>query len=1409
MAEGDRFVTEWDGTPSFWNYLLGLDRADLVAELVQNDLDQDATRTVVSFEENRLVCEGDGKPVEADGWQRLRKMQGAGDKVRAKRGKIGVKNHGLKTAFTVGDELELSSAGQRVVQTLYANGRDKPPYPGASPEPRADPQAPVEGCRTTIWYRTADLEPREGEAGVLGAISGHEMDDLFVSACASAPEQFAGIVVPEVAPRYEIMLRHWRLGEVRFVFSCTRPRKIAKRIELFRRRCTVSGTAHQLPLGLYEQAARRLVPPQSRLSERAADFFRRGRNFFVEVSWPIDRRGKPTIGTGRFRYPIGYPRDSVEARTGHSAYFNAPITSDNARRGPAKNEATNIKLRRACESLLTDTIACYSVPQWGPQGLNPLVADTGAKDAYKTIRPLLASLVKQGAIPVLSWRKATDLLFKGKRRKIVTAARRIGPRSASSKRAQRYRFVVPVLTWAEHAIHPSLSLLAPRSEKQLDPRVHPDILRLLTDGETDGFLHDFVTFDENAAFHRITGAGNDYFGAISDRQRVLAEPSVAHAHLDLIELAICQGKLKSTAQDELLIALMVPDDRARATPLRNLSSSAPVPSDIPGLRIPPVLHADLVGHPLFRRTKWRRPKYGMAQFLDGDTLRSADEKTRRQFWKWLRENQLRVRPRDRPKLADLAIWPDENGALCRISDLCDPRSRRVGAALDESIRRPHKQVRGSRLVSGAGRSRASVRRVPTAEEIAGWLKTRMAPFRLGETADARTSEALHALEADLAVLLKDSAIARLLATVQVSLPALARDGSIQHRAALVMPSPRSDLLALPARFLLNGSRRTTVLDTLSSTLRDPTAAMLLETFLEDSCNFSALHARLQHFLKTTEPDDDCRRQLADTAILPVDGQPRRPSELAFSSNRGYYWGTWKTRISTRGLSQDDQHRYRLVGVTPSSPNEKTSRAFFEWLAIQRKDVLRHHIPDVLRHILHRDGPSQWARVFPHTPFIPARGYDGLRLISLALGRTQSVFLPDVPEIVDTVLDRDHNVLLVIDCDADVGEPISQSLRDLGIKSLRVVLKEPVSVAGRGNVVPADADVIAGVHTLQSRRFQRTFRKRLSVLGVELDLVRNDWHDRLQRIKDVRFADRVEACYRFRRRVYPRDVDAGFDPNSSILWVKKEPSTGVQGLYTIIAAQLIFKTSASPIHLLALEHTVNLRLNDQRHSYRAVEIEPEDDSIPMAGTGPDEPDNRADGVLAEAEFGHSPFEPDPARNVPRPRPISSTSAQSPRQRTHRNPKESQGGVAQDPIPRPRLEREHIEALKRDHYSSHCQMCLCERPPHELAPADSYIEWEEVRRGVIDAHHVDLKSAGGGRHAGNLMLLCKRHHHNFGRRLTRDAITDALRTNAEVKSVSFGPDSEVTGRRIEVVIPDTREAVGFFFTDEHAHYWLSDT
>ena len=658
--------------------------------------------------------------------------------------------------------------------------------------------------------------------------------------------------------------------------------------------------------------------------------------------------------------------------------------------------------------------------------------------------------------------------------------------------------------------------------------------------------------------------------------------------------------------------------------------------------------------------------------------------------------------------------------------------------------------------------------------------------------------------------MKEAAIARLLDAVEVTLPALAQDGSIQPRTELVIPGRINDRLALSGRFLLEDRQRTAVLDRLWPALSTPTAAMLLDTFSEDPGNVSSLHSRLQRLLRITEPNDDERLRLAKLPIIPVQNQLLPPSALAFTGTRGDYWGKWKFRLPGKGLSQDDQHRYRAAGVTSSLPDPETSRTFLEWLASQDQAVLQHHIPCVLRHILHKDGPASWAESFTDTPFIPVKGRDGLRLVSLRMARCRSVYLPDAGDMADVITHKDPAVLLVIQSVKDVPEPISESLRKLGIKSLREALGEPGNVAGTGKVVSASYDIFAKFRELQSPTYRRTFLKRLDALEVESALVRYDWHNRLGRVRDICLADEVEARYRFHGMSYAVEADAGFDPGSGIFWMKRHHRIGVRHFYESIAAQLVFRPSARRIDLTALERSLEVEIYDPPTFGRPTDpgSGPNDGNSAVGGTSQDH--DQDDGVEAgpgEAVFGHSPFEPDPKRNAPEPGPISSRSRRTPRRSGYRNGAPGSSEDHSYSTPTPELEKEHIETLKLEHYASHCQMCLCEKSPRVLAPEGSYIQWEEVRRRVVEAHHVDLKSAGGARHAGNLILLCKLHHDNYGRRLTGAAVTAALRGNTREREIRFGVGSKVKGQQIELVISDTGEGVELFFTDDHADFWLS--
>ncbi len=259
---------------------------------------------------------------------------------------------------------------------------------------------------------------------------------------------------------------------------------------------------------------------------------------------------------------------------------------------------------------------------------------------------------------------------------------------------------------------------------------------------------------------KATGEGNQHFAAPNNIEREFAQPIIVRSYLDVIEESIGHSKCDAKTQNALREALLLPDTCAKPSRFEALHASAPLPSDVPGLSLPPILHQDLAYHPLFRRQKWSRSKYTMAKFLESGALQEADDRTRKLFWKWLRKNERSIGLRERTKLADIEVWPDVDGKLCKLSDLCVPRSRRVVTILGASICQPHKHVRQSRIITSGKKRRTSIRRVPSQDEIRDWCESRMVPFLPGDMPNADTIAALERFEADLTTLLKDSGIAR-------------------------------------------------------------------------------------------------------------------------------------------------------------------------------------------------------------------------------------------------------------------------------------------------------------------------------------------------------------------------------------------------------------------------------------------------------------------------------------------------------------------------------------------------------------------------------------------------------------------------------------------------------------------------
>ena len=198
----EKFVLQTDQAPEFWQFLNGLRGDDLLVELIVNELDARSTRTELRFEADRLVCEGNGDPVDDAGWARLAFIKGAGLAVKAKSGLFGVKNHGLKACFTIGNDIVLRSAGRHVLQTLFGNGPGAAPYPSVRVPPRDDPGAPASGTRIEVPYRSRKFRVPHGETIEFEATSGEKIEEIFRDAVASLPKRLIGLVRPGILGRY-------------------------------------------------------------------------------------------------------------------------------------------------------------------------------------------------------------------------------------------------------------------------------------------------------------------------------------------------------------------------------------------------------------------------------------------------------------------------------------------------------------------------------------------------------------------------------------------------------------------------------------------------------------------------------------------------------------------------------------------------------------------------------------------------------------------------------------------------------------------------------------------------------------------------------------------------------------------------------------------------------------------------------------------------------------------------------------------------------------------------------------------------------------------------------------------------------------------------------------------------------
>ena len=1385
------FVQRFDAEPQFWQFLSGLHADDLIVELIQNDLDANASRTSIAFTTDRLICQGNGEAVNEDGWRRLSFVMGAGAEVESKRFRIGVKNHGLKACFWLGDEIIVRSNGLRIVQTLYKDGSENEPSPATLREPEPDRDGPSSGCLIEVPYREQELVATKGEGLTLKVPDRSFLEQLFMNAAKSLPNRLFGVVRRGHHDQYTLCLSHYALGSVEIKWRAKRGRNIIgrsrKHYTVFGRECTTSSQASCIDsTAIYEHACAFRVQFPPGIRQEIPDFyFRDKKSFWAEIAWSTNKSGRPKPAKGLRRYPIGYDATSDAALSGVGVHFSGPYKSDAERHGISSMNSLNEHIDDVCADALVDILSSHLIHRHGPKSMELFIANP--KDTEdKSLKDLVERSIRARALPLANRVSRTS-----------NRSNRIALGPTRTPTGTLRRVVLPMFTWNDMQISSLLSEICPSEEDQIDKDVPGPILSCLAD------MDDAITFDEIDVIERLQPKLTVRWFPWKDEsewQTVLGNPSIAKTYLDVVGLTISKNQMRSESQVSDNVHL--PDESSSVRPLKEMFSAVGLPPNLGKREYAPVLHPELQGHSVLKRRAWKPKPFGLKDYLDRAQLQTAALAERKSFWNWLRKNWRTVKPRQTlVQIVRLPVWPSANGDLVPLDGLCEPRSNRVASVMGDAIVRPARELLRAGLASRTGRGHLTIRSTPSLEELGGFLAERLDQFPRERVLTTNERGEFRKLEKDLAALA--SATPRLknylVKLAEDNGVALSKDGNLSDPGELVRDEGALRHLHLLDRYIIDRPEK--FLDTLDEwkPKSAPTTAQIVDTIREDSVRFDAHVPRIQEYLKQSNRENTDPIDLLEVPCIPVNGEPRSPSELALPGNPDF-WGDWKVRISVTDINPEIQRQYANVGVINRTPNSTHSKQFFQWLAAQDATVVARHADQILRHINHKNGPGAWSDESPQIPFIMVEHNDGatVHLVTKAdaTRRGSRVVIPDFEELEDEIRLRPGRrpVEIAIAVSRRVREPATTRLREFGLRTLRERAGEPIEVLGTGREKPTQyVDFRRILDSLQSGLKGRQLQKRLSKLDLDAPL-RSNWRQHLSSIQDIRTADSIAAIYRLGRYKYSIQVAGELDKESGTLWIRSD--SDLQEVFFEVVAGLTFERPKKYYgSVLGRAYRLEMREGDPLNN---TEAEPSQEDVEDGETTSQ--NGEGQGPSATSAI-HPVPKSDPAINIPKPGPIPQGEEVTRRDSTTR-PK----------YPKSPSTTEHtqITNLKEKQYAWHCQACLAESVPKILAPPSSYVKAPENRRKVMEAHHCDHYNAGGARHAGNILLLCHYHHRDLGDAVTRTEITRALQ-QASPRRLMFNSEREASspleGQVVTIQPPQRQNSVVLFFTDAHAKYWLT--
>ncbi len=290
----------------------------ILRELVQNEYDADGDELGVDFGGQQLVITGNGNPIDSAGWERLRVMLGTGwvpnadTYIEPKKSSIGSKNFGLRSLFTVGDEIVLYSGGK----WSALNWRRGAIYP-----PMESLDSPSRGVRIEVPYR-------QSKTGALEAFTPTKRNTWVREISDSLVDTLIKLAHPGRSRSLRrVVLSTGGAPEISWGQRAREVPTPAKGIRLVRRQALQESDGDRKRIVELEYQASVKIPGFYHEKDYPSYFRSSSNRLWIGVSLRLTRGRPDGQSPGLVYYPLGAPL----ARTGNLVSLNAPFEMDNNR----------------------------------------------------------------------------------------------------------------------------------------------------------------------------------------------------------------------------------------------------------------------------------------------------------------------------------------------------------------------------------------------------------------------------------------------------------------------------------------------------------------------------------------------------------------------------------------------------------------------------------------------------------------------------------------------------------------------------------------------------------------------------------------------------------------------------------------------------------------------------------------------------------------------------------------------------------------------------------------------------------------------------------------------------------------------------------------------------------------------